>query len=136
MTMTSLCLCVSAVSRPYGRVDAFHDPGCFRRRVRLHKAVKILRPTVQTIRNSSLNRMEWRVRLKYERVGSNGRLNVYVLFSLSSAPESISVPRVIVHAFQSLGFCLISVIQVSNSFNFILACKLIDMQVACQSFFF
>ena len=131
------CALASALSADRTRrVGACPDPGIFRRRVRCHNSVKIFFPPVQTIRNSSLNRMEWRVRLKYERVGSNGRLNVYVLFSLSSAPESISVPRVIVHAFQSLGFCLISVIQVSNSFNFVLAFKLIYMQFACQSFFF
>ena len=136
MTTTFLCPCTSAVKRPYGRVGAFRDLGRFRRRVRLHTAVKILSPPVKTIRNPSLNLMEWRVLFKDRRGGSYSRLNVYVIFSLSSAPESISVPRVIVHAFQSLGFCLIAVIQVSNSFNFVLSFKLIYMQFACQSFFF
>ena len=136
LTTTLLCTCVSAVRDTYGRVGAFVSRHHFMRRVRRHAVVEIFLPPVKTIRNPSLNHMGWRVFFKYLRGGSYCRLKRYVLFSLSSEPESISVPRVIVHAFQSLGFCLISVIQVSNSFNFILSFKLIYMQFACQSFFF
>ena len=85
-----------------------------------HKEVKIFPPPVKTIRNPSLNLMEWRVWSDDRRRGSYSRLNVYVLFSLSSAPDSTSVPRFIVDAFQSLSFSLISVIEVSNSVNFVL----------------
>ena len=135
MTHTLLCACVITISCPYRRVGAFAPLHRFRRPARLHTVVKILPPPVKTIRNPSLNLMEWRVLLNDRRGGSYSLLNVYVIFSLSSGPESISVPRFYVDAFQSLGLCLISVIEVLNSVNCILSFKLIYMQFACQSFF-
>ena len=99
-----MCPCVSCVSEPYRRVGAFLSRHRFKRRVRLHSVVEIFPPPVKTIRNPSLKLMGWRVLFKYRRGGSCSRWKRYVLFSLSSEPKSISVPQVIVNAFQSLSF--------------------------------
>ena len=70
----------------YGRVGALFSRHRFRRRVRRHAEVEIFLPPVKTIRNPSLNLLEWRVLFKYLRGGSYCRLKRYVLFSLSSEP--------------------------------------------------